>query len=73
MILALNSTPTSGGVLQYRARKEVCVGGLTLVLYGRLDALLAGGIYDIKFSKGYDRGKFSRKSLVTVMVICCSP
>ena len=48
-----------GGVLQYRARKEVCVGGLTLVLYGRLDALLAGGIYDIKFSKGYDRGKYT--------------
>ena len=47
-----------GGVLQHRARKEVCVGGLTLVLYGRLDALLAGGIYDIKFSKGYDRGKY---------------
>lgn len=47
-----------GGVLQYRARKEVCVGGLTLVLYGRLDALHAGGIYDIKFSKGYDRGKY---------------
>lgn len=47
-----------GGVLQYRARKEVCVGGLTLVLYGRLDALRAGGIYDIKFSKGYDRGKY---------------
>ena len=47
-----------GGVLQYRARKEVCVGGLTLVLYGRLDSLHAGGIYDIKFSKGYDRGKY---------------
>lgn len=47
-----------GGVLQYRARKEVCVGGLTLVLYGRLDVLRAGGIYDIKFSKGYERGKY---------------
>lgn len=47
-----------GGVLQYRARKEVCVGGLTLVLYGRLDVLFAGGIYDIKFSKYYDRGKY---------------
>lgn len=47
-----------GGVLQYRARKEVCVGGLTLVLYGRLDALHAGGIYDIKFSSGYERGKY---------------
>ena len=28
------------------------------VLYGRLDVLKAGGIYDIKFSKGYDRGKY---------------
>ena len=34
------------------------MGGLTIVLYGRLDVLLAGGIYDIKFSKGYDRGKY---------------
>lgn len=48
----------SGGTLQYRARKEVSVGGLTLVLYGRLDALHAGGIYDIKFSTGYERGKY---------------
>ena len=47
-----------GGVLQYKARKEIQVGGLTLILYGRLDVLKAGGIYDIKFSKGYDRGKY---------------
>ncbi len=47
-----------GGILQYKARKEISVGGLTLVLYGRLDALKAGGIYDIKFSTGYDRGKY---------------
>lgn len=47
-----------GGVLQYRARKEVYAGGLSLVLYGRLDALRAGGIYDIKFSRGYERGKY---------------
>lgn len=47
-----------GGVLQYRASKTVEIGGLTLVLYGRLDCLKAGEIYDIKFSKGYDRGKY---------------
>lgn len=47
-----------GGILQYKARKEIHVGGLSLVLYGRLDVLKAGGIYDIKFSKGYDRGKY---------------
>lgn len=47
-----------GGRLQYRACKEIEVGGLTLLLYGRLDALRAGEIYDIKFSKGYERGKY---------------
>ena len=31
---------------------------MDVVLYGRLDALKAGTIYDIKFSKGYERGKF---------------
>ncbi len=47
-----------GGVLQVRVRKEIQVGDLTLVLYGRLDALKAGGVYDIKFSGSYDRGKY---------------
>lgn len=48
----------SGGALQYRASKIIEVGGLTLVLYGRLDCLKSGEIYDIKFSKSYDRGKY---------------
>ena len=47
-----------GGVLQYRARKEIQVRGLTLVLYGRLDCLKAGEIIDIKFSGNYDVGKY---------------
>ncbi len=47
-----------GGQLQYRARKEIKVRGMTLVLYGRLDALKAGSIYDVKFSSSYDRGKY---------------
>lgn len=47
-----------GGVLQYRARQEIQVGGLTLVLYGRLDCLKAGEIIDIKFSGSYDVGKY---------------
>ena len=47
-----------GGQLQYRARKEIRIGTMDLVLYGRLDALKAGVIYDIKFSKGYERGKY---------------
>jgi hypothetical protein len=41
-----------------QARKAIKVRGMDVVLYGRLDALKAGTIYDIKFSKGYERGKF---------------
>lgn len=48
----------AGGILQYKAKREIVVGGLTLLLYGRLDCLKAGDVIDIKFSKGYDRGKY---------------
>lgn len=47
-----------GGVLQYKAKKEIQVSGIDFLLYGRLDALKAGVIYDIKFSTHYEKGKF---------------
>ena len=47
-----------GGQLQHVATKHVILDGMELLLYGRLDALRAGGIFDIKFSKSYDRGKY---------------
>ena len=47
-----------GGQLQYKAFKEIKVNGMTFLLYGRLDALKAGVIYDIKFSGNYDAGKY---------------
>lgn len=47
-----------GGILQCRASKDIEVSGMNILLYGRLDALLAGVIYDIKFSKSYDVGKY---------------
>lgn len=47
-----------GGQFQYKAKKTVNVGGIDFLLYGRLDVLKAGTIYDIKFSKNYDRGKY---------------
>ena len=47
-----------GGRLQFRAIKQVTVSGVPLVLYGRLDALKAGVVYDIKFSGSYDVGKY---------------
>ena len=47
-----------GGSLQHRARKVIAVSGMMFVIYGRLDALKAGTIYDIKFSGSYDRGEY---------------
>lgn len=47
-----------GGPLQVKASKELCVDGVPILLYGRLDSLKAGVIRDIKFSKSYDRGKY---------------
>ena len=47
-----------GGQLQYVATRMVVVDRTEFLLYGRLDALRAGRIYDIKFPKSYDRGKY---------------
>lgn len=47
-----------GGQFQFKAKKPVSVRGTEFLLYGRLDVLKAGIIYDIKFSKGYERGKY---------------
>lgn len=47
-----------GGQLQLVAQKRIQINGEEYLLYGRLDALKAGKIYDIKFTGTYDRGKF---------------
>lgn len=51
-----------GGVLQLVAQKTVVIDGCPLLLYGRLDALKGGTIYDIKFSGSYDVGKYLTSS-----------
>ena len=43
--------------LQYVATKTVRVDGVDFLLYGRLDALQAGEIFDIKYAGAYKRGK----------------
>ena len=47
-----------GGTLQFKAYKQITVNGMDFLVHGRLDVLKAGEIIDIKFSKGYDRGKY---------------
>lgn len=47
-----------GSQFQVVAIKETEIGGIPFLLYGRLDALHNGTIYDIKFSKSYESGKY---------------
>jgi hypothetical protein len=48
-----------GGQSQYKAKKEISYGtGKDLLLYGRMDYLKAGVIYDVKFTGSYSIGKF---------------
>lgn len=47
-----------GAQLQHRANRTVRVGDKNIFLYGRLDALKAGVIYDIKYTSNYDAGKY---------------
>lgn len=47
-----------GSVVQYKAKKEIEVSGIRVILYGRIDFLKAGVVIDTKFSKSYERGKY---------------
>lgn len=47
-----------GAQLQHKVSKQIVVDGVSILLYGRLDALKAGTIFDIKFSSKYERGKY---------------
>ena len=47
-----------GSVFQLPVYQDVNIGGVNFLLYGRLDALKAGVIRDMKFSKSYQTGKY---------------
>lgn len=47
------------GAAQFKASKELVLSdGTKILLYGRIDWLKAGVIYDTKFSRSYDVGKY---------------
>jgi len=46
------------GQFQVRLSREIVVDGVTFLCYGVLDCLKAGEIFDIKFSKTYEVGKY---------------
>lgn len=60
-----------GGYFQVPASKEKIIGGITYLLYGRMDVLKAGIIYDIKFSKSYECGKYITSPQHPMYFECC--
>ena len=55
---AIAAQKVKGGVVQYKAKMEIEVSGIRVLLYGRIDFLKAGVVIDTKFSKSYERGKY---------------
>lgn len=53
-----NYEPTKNGSYQVKLSKNIITKTGTYVLYGRLDCLKAGTIYDYKYTGSYDVGKF---------------
>ena len=47
-----------GGQFQVALYRDKCIGDIDFLLYGKLDTLKAGIIYDIKWSKSYETGKY---------------
>lgn len=52
------ATVLNRALLQVKSSQQIRVHDMDILLYGRLDALKAGTIYDIKYSKSYERGKY---------------
>lgn len=48
----------SGGVWQFSASKNITIAGTDFVLYGRLDVLKGAWVYDTKFTRTFDIGKY---------------
>ena len=48
----------AGAQQQVALSRDMTIDDLDLVLYGKLDFLLAGHIYDTKYSKTYNVGKY---------------
>ena len=60
-----------GAQLQVPAWRQARVEGVPFLLYGRMDALRAGTIFDIKFSAAYEPGKYLDSPQHPMYFACC--
>ena len=62
----------AGGTWQVNTAKTITVNSVTFWLHGRMDVLRGPWIYDLKFSKSFDMGKY-RDAPQTLAYLACEP
>lgn len=60
-----------GAQFQVPVYKDKIIDGIPFLLYGRIDALKAGIIYDLKFSHSYEPGKYLASPQHPMYFECC--
>ncbi len=66
------ATMVAGGTWQVNTAKTITVNGVTFWLHGRMDVLRGPWIYDLKYSKSFDMGKY-REAPQTLTYLACEP
>lgn len=51
-----------GGTWQVSGKKDIAINNINYLLYGKADVLKIFTIYDIKFSKSFDEGKYKEST-----------
>lgn len=59
-----------GGYWQESVKKEIEVAGTKILLYGRCDVIKGDTVYDIKYTKNYDLGKFQESTQHLIYMFC---
>lgn len=61
-----------GGVYQEKVWKETVIGNYSVFLYGKVDFIKRDYIYDIKFTQGYDIGKYADSIQHDLYMLCAN-
>jgi hypothetical protein len=59
-----------GGLWQQSVKKEIKVGNQDFLLYGRTDVIKHDTVYDIKYTRKYDLGKFLDSAQHLIYLYC---
>lgn len=59
-----------GGLWQESVKKDIAVGNQEFLLYGRTDVIKRDTIYDIKYTRKYELGKFLDSSQHLIYLYC---